>query len=700
MKTKLLFFILLCWLIHFETNSQDFSQVYKAVASDRAEEDYFGQPVSISGNYAIIGAAREDEDAEGENTLDNAGSVYFFERGDSGTWHEVQKIVASDRAVEDRFGSAISISGNYAIAGAWFEDEDTSGGNTMDEAGSAYIFKRDGYGKWSEVQKIIASDRTIGDHFGRSVSISGSMIIVGATQEDEDTSGNNTFSDAGSAYIFKMDESGIWHEIQKIVASDRNVDDHFGLSVDISDKYIVVGARDEDEDVLGENTVDGAGSAYIFECDQNGNWFEVQKVAAPFRGLADQFGVSVCVSDNYIGIGACTEDENASEEDSLANAGSTYIFEREVNGSWSLAQKIIASDREGEEYFGNEVCISGNRMIIGAHYEDNNALGEDSLEYAGAAYIFTRNSNNEWVETQKIVASDRDVFDFFGYSVSISGDYVIAGARTECEDANGENTLEYAGSAYFFESCVPVPCCEMDSENILENGHFDECVLSPWSVYNADNLGVTADAILTGGECTVTNISLAEEPNIYHVQLQQVFSTTQVDRLVEGATYEFTFDAWSETENRPCRVSLEQNVDPWANIFNQNIELSATGTSYTYEFTVNQLFANMQLTFQLGSETGSASFDNVRLVKKAVEDTPNDIYFKIEVMPNPTSEFILIEAPESSEITIYNCQGLIVMKTPMTHSQVRLDVNGLVNGIYLVAINTGHRIIMEKIIIK
>ena len=76
----------------------------------------------------------------GENTVQNAGSAYIL-YNNNGTWEEVQKIVASDRALNDQFGYSVSISGDYAIVGAYMEGEDALGGNTLSEAGSAYLFQ-------------------------------------------------------------------------------------------------------------------------------------------------------------------------------------------------------------------------------------------------------------------------------------------------------------------------------------------------------------------------------------------------------------------------------------------------------------------------------------------------------------------------------------------------------------------------------
>ena len=97
----------------------------------------------------------------------------------------MKKIVASDRAAEDYFGTSVSISGNYVIVGAYYEDEDAVGGATLSSAGSAYLFAKDqgGTDTWGQVKKIVASDRAANDYFGSAVSISGSYVIVGAGNE-------------------------------------------------------------------------------------------------------------------------------------------------------------------------------------------------------------------------------------------------------------------------------------------------------------------------------------------------------------------------------------------------------------------------------------------------------------------------------------------------------------------------------------
>lgn len=149
----------------------------------------------------IVGAYAEDEDASGNNSFNGAGSAYIF-KNNAGNWVQLNKIVASDRSFVDRFGEAVDISGDYAIVGAYFESQDASGGNTLTTSGSAYIFKNTA-GSWKQVNKLVASDRSAEDRFGEAVAISGNYAMVGAWNEDEDANGSVTMNDAGSVYIYK-----------------------------------------------------------------------------------------------------------------------------------------------------------------------------------------------------------------------------------------------------------------------------------------------------------------------------------------------------------------------------------------------------------------------------------------------------------------------------------------------------------------
>ena len=432
---------LLCALF---SNAQNWNEIIKAVAIDRGINDNFGYSVSISGDYAIVGAKNDDQNVVGSDTLFKSGSAYIFKLT-GGTWVQQQKLVASDRDAEAEFGFSVAISGNFATVGSVLEDKNATGSDTLINAGAAYVFEQVA-GTWIEKQKLVASDRAENDRFGFSVAIDGDYIIIGARLEDEDASGNATLNNAGSAYIFKQ-TNGLWLQQQKIVSSDRANLDFFGSCVAINANFAIVGAPIEDEDSIGANTLNASGSVYIFK-QSNGVWSQTQKIVANDREAAANFGSSIAVANNYLVVGAVSEDKNVNGSTLISNAGAAYIFQ-EIGGSWVQQQKIIASDREAEDFFGNSVAINGNYIIVGSRFEDDNVSGADSISNAGAAYIY-KLTNGVWSQQQKIVASDRAEEDQFGFSVAINNDFAIVGAFGQDVGAQFD-----VGAAYIFSIRTP-----------------------------------------------------------------------------------------------------------------------------------------------------------------------------------------------------------------------------------------------------
>ena len=298
----------------FFFNGSVWVQEQKIVTLNHNAYRFIGHSVAISGNYAIVGSERDDEDGNEENLISDAGAAYIFYHNGS-TWVQQQKIVATDRTSSDNFGNAVAISGNYAVVGAWYQETDTNGENALPEAGAAYIFFFN-ESSWVQQQKIVASDRATSDYFGNSVAISGDHIIVAAYLEDEDANGENTLNNSGSAYIFELGVTS-WNQKQKIVALDRSENSgSFGQSVSISGNTAIIG-------VPGECY--GNGAAYIFSRNAI-SWVQEEKLLAPVRAGLDYFGYSVAVSDNKCIVGAYWETEDENEENLLWDAGSAYIF--------------------------------------------------------------------------------------------------------------------------------------------------------------------------------------------------------------------------------------------------------------------------------------------------------------------------------------------------------------------------------------
>ena len=136
----------------FTRSGTTWNQQAKLLASDGAEDDWFGRSVCLFGDVALIGAAGDDDNGE------NSGSVYVFTRTGT-TWAQQQKLLASDAAGDDFFGVAVSLNNDTALIGAYLDDD-----NGVD-SGVSYVFTRSGT-TWAEQQKLLVSDGQAGDFFG------------------------------------------------------------------------------------------------------------------------------------------------------------------------------------------------------------------------------------------------------------------------------------------------------------------------------------------------------------------------------------------------------------------------------------------------------------------------------------------------------------------------------------------------------
>jgi hypothetical protein len=199
--------------------------------------DFFGYAVAISGDTAVVGAIGDDDNGA------ESGSAYVFVR--SGTsWPQQAKLMPTDGAADDHFGGTVAISGDTAVVGAPFDDDNAS------QSGSAYVFVRSGT-SWSQQAKLTASDGAEDDFFGGAVAISEDTVVVGSASDDDNG------SQSGSVYGFVRSGTS-WPQQAKLTAADGAADDGFGYAVAISGNAAVVGAGGDDDN--GSTS----GSAYVY----------------------------------------------------------------------------------------------------------------------------------------------------------------------------------------------------------------------------------------------------------------------------------------------------------------------------------------------------------------------------------------------------------------------------------------------------
>jgi hypothetical protein len=374
------------------------TQTQKLLASDGAANIWFGWSASLDGDTALIGT---DEYSVGN------GSAYVYTRTGT-TWAPQAKLIASDGVLNDEFGYAVSLDGNTALIGAYFDDDN---GNA---SGSAYVFTRTGT-TWTQQAKLIASDGAVQDRFGISVALDGDTALIGAH-------GNNGYK--GAVYVFTRTDT-TWTQQAKLIASDGAAPDCFGWRVALSGDTALIGSPQDND--LGTYS----GSAYVFTRSGTA-WTQEQKILPSDGAVNDFFGWSVSLDMNTALIGSPFDDDNGGE------SGSAYIFTRS-GATWTQQAKLLRSDGAAAEDFSQyAVSLDGDTAIVGAWYDNTN-----NGTWCGSAYVYTR-TGTIWTERQKLTASDPGLRDHFGCSVALSGDTVIIGAM------NDDDMGPDSGSVYVF----------------------------------------------------------------------------------------------------------------------------------------------------------------------------------------------------------------------------------------------------------
>lgn len=423
-------------------------------ATNRGQEFFFGNDADISGRYAIIGAPNDGADTNGGIAGSGPGAAYIFKQNAVGHWDELQKLQAPFPQIGSNFGWTVAIDSIYAVVGAYWDITNAQNNDTIIDAGAVYVFRNDGNDNWLFMQKLVASDRGVSDQFGTSVDIDGLFIAAGAPKDEQDAGGSNTLPTAGSAYLFEFNGTA-WTQVQKIIPSDRNAYDEFGTAISISGNFLAVGTPLADKDAAGMNTMNAAGAVYIFERNGTGVWIQDQKLAAADRSPNDWLGVSVALDNNMLVAGAQYQDSDENGLFPRPDAGAAYVYRRDGVGTWVQVQKLVSADRDTADLFGFGVSISGDYILCGARTEKEDTTNANTLYDAGSAYLFQRNMANVWLPYCKIVPDDRGPDDYFGNSVTIDKKNILITAPYDDEDTAGLNPLYYAGSSYFFHIGPP-----------------------------------------------------------------------------------------------------------------------------------------------------------------------------------------------------------------------------------------------------
>jgi hypothetical protein len=209
----------------YSDSSGTWTEQAELTAPDAAYGDLFGWSLALSRSTLVVGAVRHDV----------SGAVYVF-TDSSGSWIEKAELTPSDGAGIEYFGDKVATDGTHIVVGM--------PGHANDQ-GAVYVFTGSAT-TWIQRAELTASDGGPNDCFGWAVGLSGTTILVGAEQ---------TNNDSGAAYVFSA-KGAKWRQRAELKPSDGGIGDEFGYSASLSGTTAIVGSNGAEG---------GAGSAYLYQ---------------------------------------------------------------------------------------------------------------------------------------------------------------------------------------------------------------------------------------------------------------------------------------------------------------------------------------------------------------------------------------------------------------------------------------------------
>ncbi len=290
-----------------------------------------------------------------------------------------------DGAFGSNYGRSISIDGNRMAIGAALERVS----DTVPSGGAVHVYARTG-NHWVREARLVASQATNSTQLGRHVALSADRIIASA---GPDTAGNT------GAYVFSR-AAGTWQQDTKLFPSST-----IGLyDVAVSGTTAAL-----------SGFITGTGAEVVFVFVRDATSWSLQQQITPPNG--DECGREIALSGDRLLVGCPYAARGA-----LQFAGNALVYRRQGT-VWSLETTLLAADPTANQRFGWSVAASDLDALVGAPGTATSTF----VAQRGSAYFFLRNGTS-WSQGQKLQPTDGIVGDNAGIAVAFGGDFATIGS--------------------------------------------------------------------------------------------------------------------------------------------------------------------------------------------------------------------------------------------------------------------------------
>ncbi len=200
----------------------------------------------------------------------------------------------------------------------------------------------------------------------------------------------------------------------------------------------------------------------VFVFSNKGGKWENTQILAPWDKQGWGFGNAFAAHGDYLAVGA----DRASLEENKNLGGAVYIFRIDANGDYQPFQRVMANDLHEIQQFGTAVSITDQYLIVGAKEDRLDATGHNKKDRTGACYVFQKDTNGRFVQTQKFVSDKRQKMGYFGRDIAISSNSLIIGSGYQSVTPQYRGDFHDEGAAFGAE-LIPVKVEEIDVEDLV-----------------------------------------------------------------------------------------------------------------------------------------------------------------------------------------------------------------------------------------
>lgn len=295
-------------------------------AFDDIVED-FGQAIVIDGTTLAVGG-----EYYSYTHWAWCGQVWTFS-WDGASWIEDQRFVNAAPGNFDGFAEALDLDGDTLVVGAPDRSAPTSGN------GAAFIFERVS-GVFSPSYVLFDYTGSWTDQFGTAVAVSGDVIAVGDTKENDDGS-----HEGGAVSVYEKID-GVWTWC--VTLQDcRAVGGNLGASVALDGDVLVAGAPGYTDDFSAD------GAVLTFERQSATSWPQTAHLDSSDPTTGAYLGASVDVDGSVLLAGAPGHvQDNGDDSGTVLTWFSSWVQDADLNTVPDWQQ---LADGDSHDWDGN--CI-------------------------------------------------------------------------------------------------------------------------------------------------------------------------------------------------------------------------------------------------------------------------------------------------------------------------------------------------------